>query len=1093
MRRRRARRRTWARRRKRRLRGLFFLLVLPLLLLLLLYVNGRLLLNPEQISARARQILDERLAVPFQLDAISFGFLSGLTVHGLEIGAPAGCRFERLLVIPQAHVNFSLFDLLIGRVRLTEIEINKPQLYLERDDEGAITLARMLRGGPAEPSAARPDGTGHLRLRGEIPALKVKDLEVHTCPESVFNMEKPFIITSLTLDFSAEDRHAYTVEGSAFYPSFQSIRILGSGNAATGDFQGRAELLRLELDDDLRRRLPHHVSRVWDEYRPRGIANLAYDITLSEGRRETTLATIQVIDGSLSLSNPPLTLQSISGTVEVSPERIRTTEPLRGMAGRGDAQLEGSIDLAEGEIERSKLDLLIEEVPLGKETRALFTGKLLEQWDKLSPRGLVKLELHAGGPSFPPPLIESKVTLKGVTVVYEKLPYPLRGLEGTVDIGNDRIDIDVRGGSPDTPVTVNGYLSTKPNLPLDLHVHVDNLLLNEEVELALPPNHRRIWRRYRPGGRADIDLYRTKEAEGPEKAKTVVVITGRGAAIRYEGFDYLIEGITGEVQFRPGQVVLSDLEGRHGDSRVFLDAGAIDSLGDGRFAIDLPIRSPALEIDADLIAALPEESAHTVRSFGIQGRIGTTVWIITEDDGRTNVKVEASIVPPCLCRHEQFPYPILFRQGFATFNKTENFISFERFESDPARGPLIRMNGVHEVDRENPAKRLLSVRAEVVRKEDGSGLPIEEPTLVASLPGDLGTLFERLQLSGDIAGSITVDYRYVAGEEGAARREEVDYSGAADSRSASVDFGMVFSEINTNVTFTGHFDPETPHNFTVDLEGGDLRFSRFHIEDPQVFFSYGAQHPLVLLASRKEAEKQEMQRREGRRRPAPRRPEEGPSPYLPGEPFLTRLGPNQVEGTLQARVRSARLYGGLIEGFLYVDAGARKDFCGEMRCANVDLAQGGADLFKTQQVAGIARGNVLFSGATDLPRQMQGHGEMHIRQGRLVKLPLVAALFLNPFKGVEKKNLYIKKVDVKFTIDKDRFVVKRFEDMILKSPVVNILAKGWMDFNQDLELTIEPQVGKIPLISGILSSLTTFTLEGPLENPTTRKPSPPPK
>ena len=112
---------------------------------------------------------------------------------------------------------------------------------------------------------------------------------------------------------------------------------------------------------------------------------------------------------------------------------------------------------------------------------------------------------------------------------------------------------------------------------------------------------------------------------------------------------------------------------------------------------------------------------------------------------------------------------------------------------------------------------------------------------------------------------------------------------------------------------------------------------------------------------------------------------------------------------------------------------------------------------------------------------MSGNGAFVIRDGKLQNLPALAVLFLNPFKAFADR--VVDKVDAKFRIQGDRFIVDRFEDLRMRSDALEIQALGWIDFNQTLSLLCVPQAIDIPLWEDFWEGLSRFTLTGPLEKP----------
>ncbi|MEE8141948.1 MAG: AsmA family protein, partial [Planctomycetota bacterium] len=1040
-------RRQW----QRILRILMLLILIPLVLGSLLLFNAWALLHPEQIHARALSILEQHLAVPFRMDPVSFHLLQGLTVNNLVIESPPGSRSPTAVVVPKLHLDFRLLDLLFGKVRIESAMVEGLRIHLERDGEGVLNLNRLIRSSTGE---------GPKRIPIELPTVVLKDVEVETCPETLFRTEVPFKISRLTLGLRPEVRGAYELQGWASYPSVRRIQLSGGGNLQTREFKGTLEILRLRIDDYFRSRIPQQFVKVIDAYQINGMANLIFDFEVREGRFDTWKARLEVIEASLAMRTLPVTIDSISGLVLVTPNRIVISEPLKGLAWHGAAELSGAIDFAEGEIRNADFRVKLDHIPLSRETRRLLPESQAQAWDQLSPKGRLGLSLHAWGSELPPSEIDLKLRFDGVTIEYRDFPYPLENLTGTVEIGTENIFLDLRGGSPEAPIQIFGTAPVQPGeQELDMHLRMKNLLLDSRLEAAMHPSLRGVWQRYSPGGRADLEIWVNRPPGMDENMLLVLTLTAKRASMRYAGFNYLIEDLKGEIRvsgfFEKDQgrsrfigtaVNLSQLEGQHGSSKIQLAGGEIlfpdDSVGRPR--LDLEIYSPNLGVDRDLISAMPDQAAEMVKSFGVRGELETRVHLITEGDGPTEVRVTANVVPPVRIRYQQFPYPLTFHKGTATYLSRDQSISFQGFESDPTTGPLIRFGGSYTEDPEDHDKNLLSLDLVVEEHPESPGLILEDPELMRSQPPDMRNLLERLAAAGKVTGDIHVKYSFRPGGDGKVHEQSVSYQGELTGKEASGKIGNVkITDVDTEMSFQGEAGPgpENPHTFSAVFHHGSFRFSRFLVKNVKSEVYYGRQHPAIVLAL------------DGKL-------EGTPEQYFPvGEPFLSRLGPNQVRQVLQVNLDTADIYNGKLQGFFFVDVGSRKDFYADAQVWDMDLKVGEKDLFRGKGAAGLASGHVTFGGVTDRPKTLTGSGTFEIRQGKLQQIPMVAALILNPLitLALEPEDRFIEEVDAEFRIEGDRFIVDNYADFKLRSNVLEIRGKGYLDFKQNVDFIFEPK------------------------------------
>lgn len=176
-----------------------------------------------------------------------------------------------------------------------------------------------------------------------------------------------------------------------------------------------------------------------------------------------------------------------------------------------------------------------------------------------------------------------------------------------------------------------------------------------------------------------------------------------------------------------------------------------------------------------------------------------------------------------------------------------------------------------------------------------------------------------------------------------------------------------------------------------------------------------------------------------------------------------------------------KTYGGMVYGALTVDLppadhpDAATLYRGRFELAKADLATVLRQLSGNQQnLSGEVSGWLEFSIPSDRPEAMSGRGELTIRNGSLVQLPVLANLLVGDPAGAKGHD----QLDTRFEISdgKLNLVFAR-----LDSPAAKIAISGHIDFGGDLHLGIEPAFAN-KVADAVTGGVATMLL-----NPLTRR------
>jgi hypothetical protein len=372
----------------------------------------------------------------------------------------------------------------------------------------------------------------------------------------------------------------------------------------------RAE--NVELDQELYERLPSLLKQEWDKYRPTGVVDATLQASFDgalwrptaalSGRQlsfESDKIAYRLVDGSGSIHFWPAT--------ELDPARLEID--LIGVGGGQPLHVVGVVTDprpgAAGWVEITGRDLEID----GRIIAAL-QPKPREVITSLHPAGKFDLfmRLERSAPGLPPQST-LRLDLADVRVNYDKFPYPLRGIRGVIEARDNHWVFRDLTSDGRRAIRGAGRLTPTPQgARLELDFAGEGVPLDEDLFDALPEPVQRAWTQLKPRGRIDLTAeVRYLAGEGPPRISAQIKPVAESSQIRPEFFPYLLESLSGTINYRDGTVEIVELRGVH-------DQMTVRTSGTGSFSPSgaWQVRLTGLAADyiaprADLIAALPRQ------------------------------------------------------------------------------------------------------------------------------------------------------------------------------------------------------------------------------------------------------------------------------------------------------------------------------------------------------------------------------------------------------------------------------------------------------------------------------------------------------
>jgi hypothetical protein len=1026
--------------------------------------NAYLALRPAALGARVRAGLESFFAAPVSFASSDVSWRGGVEVRGLRVGRAGGDEEdgdEAILEAPSVRLIPDLWALLAGRFELSEVLVASPVLRPRRAAGGAWNLAGLLREreGVRDP-AFRP------------PRVRIRDARVLYRDEASFARPIAEDLTGVRaeLEPAGAAGHAARFRVDLALEGARGVTLRGELARGKSGLEGEVEIDARRVD--LARRpeglLPEPAARKLREAGIQGFADLVARFRVAPGEGVVPLEVAgKVTACDFAPPELPFAVRHLEAGFEIEPSGDErgalelTVTDARGRIDDGDLSGSGRALLSRPglELESWSVRLGLDPVPLDGRLASLLDPELRESFDASRPKGSVRADVEvAGAADFPPEMdrVAVRLRLEGLGVSVPRTPYRVEDARGEVRLEAGKITVTepVRGRLGEARVEVSGAFDAAAGGEVDLAIKVESFPLDRRLRAAMPEAAGRVWDWFQFTGAADatVTLARSaRQGAGAAVEPLRVVLQARPRAVRlsYVRFPYEVTDITGSVSFDSAtrRLVLVDLKGRHGDQVITSD-GAVE-LGDPPL-FKISLGCEALAVDGDLAAALPEHSRRLLEDFGLEGRLATQVSIHTTGEGTVEAVTELDILDGRL-RHRRFPYLLELAGGHMRL-AGDRIVEFSGVRTAGDARPLVVFDG--DLITEG-AERSLTFRFDIAR------LPFDGK-FVEALPPDLKRFVESLDMEGVYNGVVEGTYRFHLDDPA---RDRIIYSGRnIHSTDAAVDFGLKVREMVARGEFVGRKEPGEPHSFVGHVAVESALFNRLRLTNGQVDFTYGRVHPAV----------EETQKLLARRDAAGGEAAGGARPYLPPERFVERLtGPEAARNVFQMLVQSQDLYGGRVDGFLFVDGGARGDTGGDLVGEKLEVAEAAEDVFGAAGTGskGHASGRIGFSGKTGEPLTITGDGHGRIEEARLVELPLFLGI-LSVLFGETSGRHYFNDVAMRFEIGKGRFRA-RAGDLRISSQGLKLYGGGTLDFAGNLDLAFEPRLFgfEVPVVEQLLSLL----------------------
>jgi hypothetical protein len=219
------------------------------------------------------------------------------------------------------------------------------------------------------------------------------------------------------------------------------------------------------------------------------------------------------------------------------------------------------------------------------------------------------------------------VRLLGVDSRYAGFAYPLKNARGQLFLSRDEVVFsDAVSQWDGRRITVNGKAGPgeggRPKY--DFVVKAENIPLDSTLAEALPATQKEFYNQFEMGGLVDATV-KISNPTGEQGAGTFSAeVFPKGGSIKARVLPISINDVTGRIVFKPQMVDIDNLAGRYGTGKVGLSGSVWPSDRDSELRYCLSMRAEKVELNQELVAALPGPLSQLVGQLHPTGEVNLT-------------------------------------------------------------------------------------------------------------------------------------------------------------------------------------------------------------------------------------------------------------------------------------------------------------------------------------------------------------------------------------------------------------------------------------------------------------------------------------
>lgn len=879
-------------------------------------------------------------------------------------------------------------------------------------------------------------------------------------------------------------KNEYDIVGVMTGDYARSMTYSGSLNLDKKQINVEANVSQCELSDRLYNALPlealprDELARRMSEMRlvknVQGILSskclFSYDGSAEEGRKLRYRIVGEVVNGRWEWSNSSQPLTNIQIKYDVS-EKEANIQSFSAKMGTGKVQLAYRQWTYE-ENAPKELRIKLDNVPLDDRIAAQFPQKAMDVWKAIQPSGLITADVYAkfDGRTWSPNI---KLQCQNGALLYDKFPYALSNLSGTVELNNQTLKANLTDGAN---ISLDGDFAIPPELfsiswnktgtdKLDesalqkisgsFQVKARNVAITDKVVNACPKKAQELIHQFDPRGSVNVDVRLDVRGNGTPM-DLIVDIALINCSGRYEPFPYPLRNINGRLYMKNHFWTFENLTVNTMPVKI-TGSGRVNLQEDQPHDFVLNLKMADLPIDKVLSSSMPEENAKLINGLGITGSVNAQVDIAMRLDVDKSPRLKIHAVPigdEFSIRANSFPYRLDKVSGTIDYENgrftVKDFIGYHNQTM-----LCCQINGV-DIPGTGWKANLTKVAVDRLKVDRD---------LIEAIPESMRKNLTSLNLNGPLhyRGKIDLNYNYKNPIPLSAQ-----WNGEIGGQEVSMNRGIMLRGICGGVTTAGYIvNGEFYSEGQLAIESAlwnTIQFSNikgpYQINNTQVFLGTGAPEVLRQIFPK---ERNTFQR-----------------PIQSG-----------LDGKPQSL--TAKVFGGDFYTDVVLLSGDNPRFSLFASLQNARLEQCG-ELTQSERLMGKLNLSVNLWGASGDMNSLGGRGVLWLKEADIYHLPVMVSM-LKLLTIKEPNQNAFSDAEAAFRIAGPHLFFDKFN---LRGDAISLYGKGEMDFNKRVNMSFYTLVGKgdyyIPLVHdvfrGVSKNVMRVRLEGPINQLQIRRESP---
>ncbi len=882
-------------------------------------------------------------------------------------------------------------------------------------------------------------------------------------------------------------QNEYDIVGVMTGDYARSMTYSGSLNLDKKQINVEANIEQCELSDRLYNALPlealprDELARRMAEMRlvknVMGIMSskclFSYDGSAEEGHKLRYRIAGEVIKGRWDWNNASEPLTNIQVKYDVS-EKEANIQSFSAQMGTGKIQMSYRQTTYE-ENAPKELKFRLENMPLSDRIVTQFPQffqSVVDVWKSVQPSGLITADAHLifDGRTWTPNV---KLLCQNGALLYEKFPYPLSNLNGTIELNNQTLKVNLSdcvnialGGEfaiPPELFALSGGKNGTSNVKAEVlkkiagyfQVRARNIAITDKVVNACPVKAQELIHQFDPRGAVNVDVRLDVRGNGTPM-DLIVDINLINCSGRYEPFPYPLRNLNGRLYMKNHFWTFENLTVNTTPVKI-TGSGRVNLQADQPHDFVLNLKMSDLPVDKVLSSSMPEESAKLINGLGITGSVDAQVDIAMRLGVDKGPKLKIHAVPigeEFSIRANAFPYRL---------DKVSGTIDYE-----DGRFAVKDFTGYH-----NQTLLCCQIDGLVVPgsgwKANLSRVAVDrlkmDRDLIETIPEDMRKSITSLNLNGPLhyRGNINLNYNYKNPKPLSAQ-----WNGEIGVQEVSINKGITLRGICGGITTAGYMvNGEFYSEGQLAIESAlwnMIQFSNikgpYQINNNQLFFGTGASEVMKRI--------------------------------FPDASNTFQRPINAITDG-QPHSLSAKVFGGDFFADIVMLSGDVSRFGVYAALQNARLEQCG-EVTESERLMGKFHVVVNMWGVAGDMNSLGGRGELRLKEADIYHLPaMVSMLKLLSIKQ-PSQNAF-SDAEAAFRIAGPHLFFDKFN---LRGDAISLYGKGEMDFNKRVNMSFYTLVGKgdyyIPVIHdvfrGVSKNVMRVRMEGPINHLQIRRESP---